>query len=191
MKRKKIYLAVILMGVFSMLFGCAKNEADTITPVSLPKDMVLTGFQIHHEGMEFEPYYILHATDAGTYMKITNINPHDDRMLEGKEIGSLSFDEFYFGYADTIKACENAENVLLADDAPVRRLEEAIEQSGALAWDGYDETRKKKGADSGDRYALYLELSDGTTVAMTGYNICPAGFEQLLSQAREIFEENV
>ena len=78
------------------------------------------------------------------------------------------------------------------DDNPVRLLEEAIEETGALRWDGYDKRVTKKGAsDTGDRYELYLELSDGSSVTMQGYNTCPAGFEELLRCVEEIFQQNV
>ena len=44
--------------------------------------------------------------------------------------------------------------------------------------------------DSGDSYRLYLELTDGTTVTVDGYNAKPAGFPELLYRVEEIFHEN-
>ena len=41
----------------------------------------------------------------------------------------------------------------------------------------------------GDSYHLKIELSDGTSVTVYGYNTCPAGFESLLEQAADLFLE--
>ena len=191
MMRRMILRVVIFLGILSMLFGntgCSKNRFDEIVPVPFPEGATLTAFHLHHVGMMMEPYYILTTTEDGTYMKITNLSPQDWQMVDGEDLSGWTDASAYLAFADTVKACESASLVLLEDDASIKALEEAIAASGALAWNGYDESRKMKGVlDSGDRYVLYLELSDGTTVTMKGYNISPAGLAQLHSRTEEIF----
>lgn len=209
MKSKKIiWMGVVIVGVFSaiaaMLTGCGKQPDNGVLPpasqprpfgevtsVPLPEDAELTGLFITHQGMRGGSYYILQTTDAGTYMKISNRDPGDYEMTKDEDVAALPANAKYLGFADIVKDCEYASSVQLEDDAPLRALEAAITESGALAWDGYDESDPMEDVlDSGDSYRLYLELSDGSAVTMKGYNVCPAGFMPLLAKAAEIFEEN-
>lgn len=182
MMKKCLRWGCMLVGLLSLLVsfltGCTKQPPRPfaeITPVALPDGAHLTGLYMTHQGMSRGPYYILQATDAGVYMKITDCDP----------------DEGWFTSVDTVHEYEYASSVLLTDEAPLRALEEAIVQNGALAWDGYDENDPMEGVlDSGDIYRLYLTLSDGTTVTMRGYNVRPAGFSPLLGAVRDVFEAN-
>lgn len=155
---------VLLLGIFSLLSGCGKKKFDEIVPVPFPDNAHLTYFCINHQGMMMEPYYILKAADSGNYLKIISAFPDEWEESEVKEIS--------------------------AEDELIQELKNAISENGALDWDGYDEKVSGKGAsDSGDHYELQIELSDGTSVKMRGYNTCPAGFESLLGQVRELFDE--
>ena len=105
-------------------------------------------------------------------MKMTDTRPEEDWMTGVKET-------------------EHASLVCLEDGEPVRELEAAIAQTGALEWDGYKESNAMKGVDdSGDSYELYFELSDGSSVRVEGYNVCPDGYMELLGRTAEIFEAN-
>jgi len=194
----------ILTIIAAMLTGCGKrlhngilppasqqHPFDEITSVSLPEGTEISGLFITHQGMQAGPYYLLQATDSGTYMKISNKDPGGYDMTKGEDTASLPINAKYLGFIDIVKDCEYASSILLEDEAPLRALEAAIVENGALAWDGYDESDSMEDVlDSGDSYRLYLELSDGSTVTMQGYNVCPVGFMPLLAKVEEIFEEN-
>jgi len=200
---------IVVMSILSLLMavltGCGGRENQSgdpggealttietaVTPMPLPDGAGLKHLYITHQGMSAGPYYILKTTDAGTYMKISNMGPDDWRMLDGEDIDRLGDKAEYLGFADTVKDCERASLVLLEDDGPLRELEEAIASAGALGWDGFQKTVSMPDvADSGDSYKLYLELTDGTAVTVDGYNAKPAGFPELLYRVEEIFHEN-
>lgn len=192
---------VLIMSILTFLTGCISNgrqpapeteQALEAAPIPFPEGAELTGFYMTRQGMAAAPYYILKTTDMGTYMKISDSNPEACQMDSGTDISELGANWQYLGFGDTVLDCENASLVLLEDKAPVRELENAIVQSGALGWDGYEEHRSMKGvSDSGDTYALFLAFSDGTTVKVHGYNACPDGFDELLGQIMDIFYENI
>ncbi|MBQ4347076.1 MAG: hypothetical protein IJC39_01345 [Firmicutes bacterium] len=209
MEMKKRRKSIIVMGILSLLLagftGCGKggdqgtdpsNEAlsaieKEVTPMELPEEAGLKHFFITHQGMAAGAYYILKTTDAGTYMKISDVSPDNIWMTEGEDMDSLGEKAEYLGFADTVKDCERASLVLLEDDGPIRALEKAIADTGALGWDGFNkEVAMPDVADSGDRYRLYLELTDGTAVTVDSYNAKTAGFLELLRQAEEIFHAN-
>jgi len=188
---------VIVVGILSLLStiftGCKDKEVyafeSEIIPVAFPEGVSLKHLYITHQGMRGGSYYMLKSTDAGVYMKISNLSPDDWRMLEGEEVAEEQTE--YLAFADTVKECEYASLVLLDDDTVVEKLEEAIAKTGALDWDGYKKSLEMKGVeDSGDSYKLYLELTDKTTVTVDSYNASPAGFRELLYQIEEIFYEN-
>ena len=200
---------IIVMSILSLLIasltGCGDREnqgADSgndvlsaieteVTPMPLPDGARLKHLYITHQGMRGGAYYIMKTTDAGTYMKISNMCPDDWRMLDGEDRDSLGDNAQYLGFGDTVKDCERASLVLLEDDGPMQELEEAIANAGALGWDGFRKSLAMPDvADSGDSYRLYLELTDGTTVTVDGYNAKPAGFPELLYRVEEIFHEN-
>lgn len=200
---------IIVMSILSLLIagltGCGTEKLQNIDPnnkdfsavepeaipMPLPDGARLKHFYITHQGMQSGSYYILKTTDAGTYMKITNLRPNDWEMLDGEDVSSLGEHVEYLGFADTVKDCERASLVLLEDDTPVQKLEEAIARSGALGWDGFRKHVSMADVkDSGDSYQLYLELSDGTAVTVDSYNANPAGFNELLRQTEEIFHAN-
>lgn len=163
MKCKKIkVLAVMFVGIFAVLTGCGAKKYDEIKPMEFPENAELTYFLIHHDGMAMEPYYILTKSDRGTYLKYVTMNTLDFEKEEFVELQS--------------------------DDPIILNLKNAIEQYGALGWDGYEEKVSKKDVlDSGDSYQMKIRLSDGTSVVMKGYNTCPAGFEDLLRQVTDSF----
>lgn len=196
--KKYILLAVLIMSIFTFFTGCGKQTDPDLektlksAPIPLPEKTELTGLYMTHQGMMMEPYYILKTTDTGIWMKITNQSPEICQMDSMTDIGELGDNWQYLGFGDTVLDCENASIVLLEDTSPVRELEDAIVQSGALGWNGYEEHRSKKGVeDAGDTYVLFLELSDGTTVKVHGYNACPEGFNELLGRVMDIFYENI
>ena len=195
MKIKTLFLLVMIMGIVSFLFGCSKKpnpaaeEPKVIVPVELPEGVKLTGFYMNHSGMRMNPYYILKTTDSGTYMKITNKRPADYWMYGGEKTDGLIQPVEYFGYVETVREDEKASLICLEDETVIRQLEECIAKYGALGWDGYDKSKAMPDVkDSGDNYNLYLELSDGTTVRMHGYNICPSGFQELYQETVRIFQ---
>ena len=119
-------------------------------------------------------------------MKISTVDPTDSRMAEEDTETSE-----YLSSADTVLDCERASLVRLSDDSLVRQLEQFIADAGALDWDGFcKRVAMPDVADSGDRYILYLELTDGTTVTMDSYNARPAGFSELYRQTEELFYAN-
>jgi len=174
---RKLLIALLLTGAAAILAGCARSTVVTkVTPMPLPEGTSLTGLYMTHQGMAMGPHYVLKTTDEGTWLKRSDRSPMENGIS-------------YLDFADTVQDGEQAVLSRLADASVIEVLETAIEQSGALGWDGFDETKSKPGvSDSGDLYVLYLELSDGTTVTMRGYNVCPAGFDLLLSQVWEIFD---
>ncbi len=200
---------IIVMSILSLLIasltGCGDREnqgADSgnevlsaieteVAPMPLPDGARLKHLYITHQGMRGGAYYILKTTDVGTYMKISNMGPDDWRMLDGEEMDSLGDNAQYLGFGDTVKDCERASLVLLEDDGPMQKLEEAIANTGALGWDGFRKSLAMPDVkDSGDSYKLYLELTDGTTVTVDSYNAKPAGFPELLYRVKEIFHAN-
>lgn len=205
--RNKILLLVMLMGIVSVLFGCMKNKkivdeiisntaildknTTEITSIEFPEGTKLTGFYMHQMGMEKMPYYILRTTKSGTYMKITDLSPDDYNMWKEEDTEPQEQPSEYFSYIETVKDIEYASLVKLEDDVLLRQIEECIVKYGALGWDGFNKSESMPGVmDSGTSYNLYLELSDGTTVTMHGYNICPAGFDELYSEISDIFQNN-
>ena len=213
MKRKTVIVGVMMMSIFSFLFGCGnKNtgnvpiqndpaavqptpavttEAEEITPVEFPEGVTLTGFYMNQMGMARAPYYIMKVTESGTYMKISDLSPDDYLMWKDEDSEPLEQPSEYFGYIETVKDIEYASHAKLEDDKVIRQMEESIVKYGSLGWDGYSEKEDMPGVlDSGDSYNLYLELSDGTTVTMQGYNTCPAGFHNLYGEIVKIFEAN-
>lgn len=207
--KRMIRSGVMIMGIFSVvaaIFAGCSNRHDNgvftpkatdrpfseITSVPLTEGAEVTGLFITHQGgMRAGPYYILHTTDKGVYLKTSNLRPDDVLMTDGEDISVLPSNAKYLGFADIVKDCEYASSVLLKDDAPLRKIESAIVENGALAWDGYSENDPMEGVlDSGDSYQLYIELSDGGTVIANGYNVCPAGFMPLLRTVQEVFETN-
>ena len=209
MDAKKWRSWIMVMSILSLLIasltGCGDREkrgADSgnevlsaieteVTPMSLPDGARLKHLYITHQGMRGGAYYILKTTDAGTYMKRSNMAPDDWRMLDGEDRDSLGDNAQYLGFGDTVKDCERASLVLLEDDGPMQELEEAIANTGALGWDGFRKSLAMPDVtDSGDSYRLYLELTDGTTVTVDSYNAKPAGFPELLYRVEEIFHAN-
>ena len=201
MKIKRWILLVMLMGIFSILFGCGKKQGpapidpvpktEEVGPIEFPEGTKLTGFYMNHMGMRMAPYYILKTTESGTYMKITDKCPDDYWMYKDVNVEALVQPAQYFAHVETILENEYASLVRLEEETIIRQLEECIVKYGALGWDGYDKSEAMPGVlDSGDNYNLYLELSDGTTVTMHGYNICPNGFRELYQDVVGIFEEH-
>ena len=206
--KRTVRTGVILMGIFSavaaMFTGCSKpkdngvfSSAPTpqlfseISPVPIPEGVKVTGLFITHQGMRAGRCYMLQATDDGVIMKISNELPDSHRMTKDEDISTISSNDKYFRFIDTVKDCEYASSVSLKDDAPLREIEGAIAENGVLAWDGYNQNDPMEGVlDSGDSYQLYLELSDGSTVTVNGYNACPAGFRPLLRTVQKVFEDN-
>ena len=164
MTKKIVLMVVMLLGILAVLTGCGKNKYDKVKEVPFPEDAELNYFMIHHEGMAMEPYYILKRSEKHIYLKYVTMDPeelNDEDLVELQE-----------------------------DDPLIKELKESIVQYGALGWDGYHEKVSGKGVlDSGDSYHLKIELSDGTSVTVYGYNTCPAGFESLLEQATDLFFE--
>ena len=210
MKQRNIIKLVVLMGIFSFLFGCGKKEMpinqpmvpvskpvqqpkeeNKITPIEFPDGVKLTGLHINQQGMMRMPYYMMKVTDTGTYMKISTLSPDDYNMWAGDETEDQEQPAEYFGYIETIKDVEYASLVRLEDETLIRQMEEVIVKYGALGWDGFSEHEEMPGVlDSRDMYDLYLELSDGATVKMHGYNTCPIGFHDLYGEIVDIFEDN-
>lgn len=200
---------IVVMSILSLLIasltGCGNRENQgtdpseevrsaietEVTPMPLPDGTRLKHFYITHQGMRGGTYYILKTTNVGTYMKISNMGPDDWQMLNGEDTDSLEENAEHLGFADTVKDCERASLVLLENDGPIRELEEAITKAGALGWDGFCKSVAMPDVkDSGNRYRMYLELTDGTTVTMDSYNAKPAGFLELLHQVEDIFHAN-
>ena len=191
----------IVMGILSvlgtLLFGCRNVIEEPplpieteVTAMSLPEGTSLRNLFITHQGMRSGPYYILTETENGTYMKISDRAPDDYEMTKGETI-PLTGSAQYLAFGDTVKDCEYASLKLLSEDTPICALEAAIAETGALGWDGFRKSVSMPDvADAGDRYILYLELSDGTTVVMDSYNTNPAGFPELYRRAAEIFDAN-
>ena len=207
--KASVKIGVITMGIFSavaaLFSGCANRHDNNVLPtdkterpfsrissVPFPDGVRLTGMFITHQGgMRANPYYILQTTADGVYLKISNLSPNHSKMTAGEDIASLPSNTPYLGFADTVKDCEYASSVQINDDALLKEIEASIVENGALGWNGYDENDPMVGvADSGDSYQLYLELSDGTTVTVKGYNVCPAGFNPLLKSVQKVFEQN-
>ncbi|MBQ2271540.1 MAG: hypothetical protein II335_07115 [Firmicutes bacterium] len=195
--RKWKFFMSILSILTAVLTGCghsANPPEETmvfpfeteVSPTPLPEGVHLRHLHITHQGMRSGPYYMLKTTDHGTYMKISTMDPTDSRMAE-KDTETSE----YLSSADTVLDCEHASLVLLQEDTLVRQLEQFIADAGALEWDGfYKSVSMPDVADSGDRYILYLELTDGTTVTMDSYNVRPAGFSDLYRRTEELFYTN-
>ena len=214
MKLKNIVLMVVLMGIFSFLFGCGKNnksinvpienpavpaetqtvtavETESITSMKLPDGAKLTGLYLSHQGMARMPYYIMKTTENGTFMKISDLSPDDYEMWKDDDTDDHVQPKEYFGYIETVKDVEYASLIQLKDDTLIRQLEESVEKYGVLGWDGFHESESMPGVlDSGDCYNLYLELSDGTTVTVYGYNTAPKAFDDFYMEVVDVFQNN-
>lgn len=199
---KRILMGVLTMGLFSMFSGCTKNQKmpepvssgttesvinSTIEARQFPEGVTLTGFYMTHQGMAMEPYYFMKVTDDGAYLKITNVAPNDYRLAPPM-MSMQQSDINYFEYADTVLEFEYA-SLVKVDEAVVRELENAVVETGALGWDGFNEYRDMSGVlDAGDSYDLYLTLSDGSSVNAHGYNVSPSGWQELKEKVVGIFE---
>lgn len=205
---------VVFMGIFAFLFGCGKNNGPTekpidnipetvplsdaykpetkpITPIALEEGTHLTGMYLTQQGMARMPYYIMRTTSNGTYMKISDLSPDDYNMWKDDDGEAAEQPSEYFGYIDTVKDVEYASLISLDDESLIRQLEEIIEKYGALGWDGFNESDSMPEVlDSGNRYDLYLELSDGTTVTVNGYNAAPNGFHDFYGEIVNVFSTN-
>lgn len=213
MKRKWLFVWVMIMSIFSFLFGCGNKNGDNtpeyngpaagttapeatteeakITPVEFSEGVTLTGFFMNRMGMAREPYYIMKVTESGTYMKISDLSPDDYNMWKDGEPENPEQPAEYFGYIETVKDIEYASHVKLEDESLIRKMEEIVVTYGALDWDGFYVCEDMPGVlDSGNRYNLYLELSDGTTVTVDGYNSAPKGFDEFYMEMVEIFRNN-
>ena len=173
MKLRNVIRLVVLMGIFSFLFGCGKNKnqipvssgnttapvqqtienetkSEPITPIALPEGVKLTGLHISQQGMSRMPYYMMKVTDTGTYMKISNTSPDDYEMWADGETDELEQPEEYFGHIETVKDVEYASHVKLEDETLIRQMEEILVKYGALGWDGFSERSEMPGVlDSG------------------------------------------
>ena len=183
MKKRNVRMKVVtLVGVLSLLLSllcsCKKDPLLTqVSPMPLPDGAELIILYLHHEGMAMEPYYIMQKMEQKICLKMTDNSPFE----------SLDQDA-----AEQELKDENVQMVLIDDTAVLRKMEEIIARYGALAWDGFDRSNSKNAVfDSGDRYELYFELSDGTTVRVNSYNCCPAGFVELQHELQEIFHTNL
>ena len=178
-----------ILSVLAELTGCGNISQAPAEPqpIAFPEGTELTGFYMTHQGMAMEPHYIYTKTAEGGLFKITNLPPDDWRLPEDIPV---SYDEpWYFRYADRVCEAERA-SLVTAEEASVEKLCKAIEDSGALGWDGYKKSVSKKGVrDSGDAYVLYMCLDDGTTVTVDSYNSRPDGWNDLMSAVRDLFEE--
>ena len=194
--RKWVIFMSILSILTAALTGCGRSAAPPeettvfpfeteVSPTPLPEGVHLRHLHITHQGMRSGPYYMLKTSEEGTYMKISDLSPTDSRVAEDTVASE------YLSSADTVLDCEHASLVLLQEDTLVRQLEQFIADAGALDWDGfYKSVAMPDVADSGDRYILYLELTDGTTVTMDSYNASPAGFADLYRRTEELFYAN-
>lgn len=208
MNNQKRIKVVSLIGILTLLIdilsGCVHHKIPDIPivgskptvkaePLPFPEGVSLTGLYMTQQGMERGPYYILKETDNGTFMKITDTDPQV-LSIGNQDAVTYNLDDSHFYFADTVLDEEYASLARLEDVSPVRELEETIVQSGALRWDGWDKKGNVGGGlfevmDSGDSYELYLELSDGTSVTMHGYDIHPEGWNDLFSNVADIFEK--
>lgn len=178
--------AVVLVSLISMLLSCfcACSEQDPyaeIHPVPLPEGVNLTALFLHHEGMAMEPYYILKTTEQGICLKMTDRSPLEFVQQDTK------ISPYIDGF-DRVMEGEKAQLHTVNDSGLLQDIEGVISRYGALRWDGFDRSVSKGNAlDSGDRYELYFELSDGSTVTVNAYNCYPAGFPELLIEIQDIF----
>ena len=181
--RRYILSMISIMSLLTFLPGCGSpggGEPSYPAPVELPEGAELTGLYITFQGMEAGPYLFLKTTDSGTWLKISDSSPNC--WNTGEEGWTC------LSHAEREMEGEKAELILLDTQDKVRKLEEAVVQAGALSWDGYDVHKSGKNtSDSGERAELYLELSDGTTVTVMGYNACPERFLELMTRVKEIF----
>lgn len=133
----------------------------------------LTCFIINHQGMEREPYYVIKEIDSKLYMQISCNDLYDEGIFEDINV----FDE-------------NDGPFKVIDYSFIQELEKVIYETGAINWDGYNESVSISGIlDVGDSYTLYMEFSDGTTVNVYGYNTYPDGFDILRGKVFEIFRK--
>ena len=197
--RIRLWTLAVIMAIFAFPMGCAASSDsnsltlaeetlnETITPMAFPEDVSLTGFFITHQGMAAEPYYMMKETEDGVYLKISANGPGDWTLYADADEDSQ---EYSLNFVDTVNDYEDAQIAQPQGDSAVRALEDAIAQAGALGWNGYDAYIPMDDVlDADDFYILYLELSDGTTVAMYGHNTRPKGFAGLLAQTQEIYSE--
>lgn len=169
---KRIVL-IVMMGLFSFLFGCRNH----VEPIPFPEDATLTGLYLSVQGEMMRPYYILYVENGTAYMKITDLNPAEESSS-------------YFAFADTVREDETAHLVQLTDQAPIREIESWINEFHVLNWDGFHEHKTYRNRLDGDMICdLYLELSDGTTVTVYGYNVAPNGFYDFSARVTELFEQ--
>ncbi|MBQ5660022.1 MAG: hypothetical protein IIV18_01640, partial [Lachnospiraceae bacterium] len=127
MKLKHIVLMVVLMGIFSLLFGCGKNnkpidvpmgntaapvdqqtETEAIETIGLPDGASLTGLYLSRQGMEKAPYYIMKTTENGTFMKISDLSPDAYEMWKDDDTDDQVQPAEYFGFIETVKDVEYA-----------------------------------------------------------------------------------
>lgn len=179
---KVVTLVSVLSLLLSFLCSCKQDPLlSQVSPMPLPDGAELIALYLHHEGMAMEPYYILQTLEQEICLKITDTSPLE-YVTPGSE-GSP-----YLSEANKVMEDEDAKMIFTDDLRILRTMEEILARYGAMNWDGFAQSKSKKSVlDSGDRYELYFELSDGTTVTVNSYNCCPAGFVELLNDLQEMF----
>ncbi|MBQ8707430.1 MAG: hypothetical protein IJ523_05030 [Succinivibrionaceae bacterium] len=151
----------------------------------------LLNLMISHQGMSQNPYYLVTTTSRGVFFKVTSVSPENIMEICSSLRQDMS-DLRFNALGDTVADCESARVVKVESREPVAVIEDLIARTGARAWDGFRKRRTRPMvADSGDRYVLFMNFSDGSRVEVSGYNARPEGFLDLLSGVRRIVEREL
>ncbi len=157
----------------------------------IPENSHLVNFLITRQGMAMEPYYMVTTTDKGIFFKISDRDPRflDDFVI--RETPEIPRESVPNAYGDRVLDCEKASLVKIEELKVLEKLEQIIEENGAVKWNGFSKRRAMRGvSDAGTSYRLFMEFSDGSTVKVDGYNSRPAGFENMLKQVADLFSEH-
>lgn len=180
--RKAVCLMTWLSALLACFCGCSQQGDDAPpSPTALPEGSSLSALYLHHEGMAMEPYYLLCTDGQKISLKMTDTSPLEYLQQD------IEASPYLQGCGQILEG-EKARLHHVDDPSVLRDMEEIIVRYGALNWDGFDRSESKgKVTDSGQRYELYFELSDGSSVTVQSYNCCPTGFPELQQELQSIF----
>lgn len=168
-----------------MMFLSACQRVVPIEPVNWKEGVSLNALFISKQGIERTPYYMIAVKEDKVYAKSTSMLPIEAADKNLIDIQNEPGWE-YFYQINQVHDYESA-SIIELNNHQYQRLISIIEKSGALSWNGYNESIKDKRLDSGIHYELYLLCSDDSRVEMKGYNICPEGFDLLYWTISEFF----
>ena len=140
------------------------------------EDAQLIGLKFHHATMAMEPYYTIRQDGDGFVCSVTTSEVTWPE-IDGEDAWAFGMDDpDYDPYADF------GASVAPASVDEMAQLQQALEDAGVLAWNGYSMsyTPGEGVYDMDDWFQLKLLYSDGSVLEAHGSNRKPDGYSQVV-----------